>query len=75
VNSYKKPIVDTFYDSPVKKMTRTCSFGIGNRELFGKLRNSPSPDRYDIKSSFEINKEKGKGIKLMPRLPTLVNVI
>jgi hypothetical protein len=71
-DSYKKPIVETFYDLPGLKLTRSTTFGIGDRKVFKNLNNSPSPDRYNIKGSVDISLEKRKGTKLMPRIEPLV---
>jgi hypothetical protein len=49
--------------------------GLGTRNLFGNLDKSPSPAEYNIRSSLEINTEKGRGVKIVPKTPIPVIIL
>jgi len=65
---------DKLYNVETKKSGRYTTLGYGNKydlmPLQGK--GSPSPFNYNIKSVFEKNKEKKKGIILAQKLKNLV---
>jgi hypothetical protein len=71
---YKEPMVHNIYDLPEIKARRTCSFGVGFRRLFNNLDKSPSPQKYNLRSSLEIGMEKGKGPKLVAKVPIIVKL-
>jgi hypothetical protein len=65
---YKEPMVHSIYNLPDMKMTRSAKLGNTARNLWVNLDKSPSPDRYQIRSSLELNLKKNRGVKLVPKI-------
>ena len=71
-NSYKQASVQSIYSLPDHKNNRSTSFGFGTRKTFTSGNKSPSPDRYNLPTVFEMNISKKKGTTLTSKLNPLV---
>lgn len=69
--TYRKCLTDSIYTLPGSLSTRYTTFGYGVRKDFRPIpgRESPSPDRYSIRSIFDSKKTKGKTISLKLKQP------
>jgi hypothetical protein len=70
----KKPLNDSIIHLPDTKSERYTSQGYGHRSELSSAagRNSPPPNKYFIKSCFDLNIEKKKGPKILGKLQGMV---
>ena len=61
-DNYKKFATDSIYSLPDSKSYRGASIGFGVKSSLIRLSVIPSPNEYNIKSVFELNKIKGRGV-------------
>ncbi len=63
-SNYTKIATDSIYSLPDAKSNRGASIGLGEKSSLIKLSVIPSPNAYNIKSIFELNKAKGRGASI-----------
>jgi hypothetical protein len=73
---YKKPLSDSMYNLPETKSQRYTTPGYGHRGELSPATgtNSPPPNKYFIKSRFDMNMEKKKGPIILGKINGLVKI-
>jgi hypothetical protein len=73
--NYKRNLTDSIYSLPEFKNRRYTTQGLGGRkDLRPRVGScSPPPDTYNIKTCFDVNIQKRKGMSLLQKVPALVS--
>lgn len=72
--SYKNAITESMQLLPTTRTHRTTTLGFGERYSFKPLigEGSPAPNKYNIRTCFDINIEHKKGVKIKKKVDPLV---